>query len=101
MMARHFQKRRLIVYVNIIKDRRDHSYDAENLICDEVMERQDYIRMDQEIIRTFAKSLTNNIQLKLKHCFFLHTFFDAEKQVLHRRKLQKIFLKNIFVPWLS
>ena len=52
MMERHFQKRRLIVYINIIKDRRDHSYDAENLTCDEVMERKDYIRMDQEIIRT-------------------------------------------------
>ena len=55
MMERHFQKRRLIVYINIIKDRRDHSYDAENLTCDEVTERKDYIRMDQEIIRTFAK----------------------------------------------
>ena len=52
MMERHFQKRRLIVYINIIKDRRDHSYDAENLTCDEVTERKDYIRMDQEIIRT-------------------------------------------------
>ena len=55
MMGRHFQKRRLIVYINIIKDRRDHSYDAENLTCDEVTERKDYIRMDQEIIRTSAK----------------------------------------------
>ena len=39
MMERHFQKRRLIVYNNIIKDRRDHSFDAEDLTCDEVMER--------------------------------------------------------------
>ena len=49
MMERHFQQRRLIVYINIIKDRRDHSYDVENLTCDEVAERKDYIRMDQEI----------------------------------------------------
>ena len=55
MMERHFQKRRLIVYNNIIKDRRDHSFDAEDLTCDEVMERKYYIRMDKEIIRTFAK----------------------------------------------
>ena len=45
--------------------------------CGEVMERKDYIRMDQEIIRTFAKSLMNNIHLKLKHCIFLH--FVAQK----------------------
>ena len=55
MMERHFQKRKLIVYINIIKDRRDHSFDAENLACDEVTERKDYIRMEHEIIRTFAK----------------------------------------------
>ena len=59
MMGRHFQKRRLIVYINIIKDRRDHSYDAENLTCDEVTERKDYIRMDQEIVRTFCKKKPN------------------------------------------
>ena len=57
MMERHFKKRRLSVYLNIIKDRRDHFYEAENLTCDEVTERKDYIRMDQEIIRTFAKRL--------------------------------------------
>ena len=55
MMERHFQKRRLIVYINIIKDRRDHSYESENLTCGEVTERKGYIRMDQEIIKTFAK----------------------------------------------
>ena len=54
MIGRHFQKRRLIVYINIIKDR-DHSFDAEDLTCDEVTERKDYIRMDKEIIRTLAK----------------------------------------------
>ena len=65
MMGRHFQKRRLVVYINIIKDRRDRSYDAENLTCDEVTERKDYIRIGKEIIRTFAL-LMNNIHLKLK-----------------------------------
>ena len=96
MMGRHFQKRRLIVYINIIKDRRDHSYDAEDLTCDEVTERKYYIGMDKEIIRTFAKKPN----LTLKHCIFLHThFFDAEKQRFYTGK--KIFLKNIFVPWLN
>ena len=72
MMKRHFQKRRLIVYINIIKDRRDHTFEAENLACDKVTERKDNIRMDQEIIRTFAKkSLMNNIHLTLKYCIFL------------------------------
>ena len=79
MMERHFQKRRLIVYINIIKDRRDHSYDAENLTCDEVTKRKDYIRMDQEIIRTFAKSLMNNIHLKLKH-FLMQTNRDFTQE---------------------
>ena len=55
MMERHLQKRRLIIYINIIKDRRDHSFDAENLAYDEVTERKDYIRMEQEVIRAFAK----------------------------------------------
>ena len=55
MIGRHFQKRRLIVYINIIKDRRDHSFDAEDLTCDGVIERKDYIRMDKEIIRALAK----------------------------------------------
>ena len=68
--------------------------------CDEVMERKDYIRMEQEIIRTLdpkiicsacqkftnfffqceKKSLMNNIHLKLKHHFFLH------KLLLHKNK---------------
>ena len=55
MIGRHFQKRRLIEYINVIKDRRDHSFAAEDLTCDEVTERNDYVRMDKEIIRTFAK----------------------------------------------
>ena len=88
MMGRHFQKRRLIVYINIIKDRRDHSYDAENLTCDEVTERKDYIRMDQEIIRTFAKSLMNNIHLKLKHCIFLH-FVTQKTEIFTHEEVAK------------
>ena len=70
MMERHFQKRRLIVYINIIKDRRDHSYDAENLTCDEVTERKDYIRMDQKIIRTFAKMPNEQYSFDVKTLHF-------------------------------
>ena len=70
MMGRHFQKRRLIVYINIIKDRRDHSYDAENLTCDEVTERKDYIRMDQEIIRTLDPNIICSACQKLTNFFF-------------------------------
>ena len=87
MMERHFQKRRLIVYINIIKDRRDHSYDAENLTCDEVTERMDYIRMDQEIIRTFLKSLMNNILLKLRITAFSCIDFLMQKNKDSTKKL--------------
>ena len=75
MMGRHFQKRRLIVYINIIKDRRDHSYDAENLTCDEVTERKDYIRMDQEIIRTLDPKIICSACQK-----FTNFFFQCEKK---------------------
>ena len=70
MMERHFKKRRLVVYINIIEDRRDHSYDAENLTCDEVMERKDYIRMDQEFIRTFAKKPNEQYSFDAETLYF-------------------------------
>ena len=87
MMGRHFQKRRLIVYTNIIKDRRDHSYDAENLTCDEVTERKDYIRMDQEIIRTLGPKIICSACQKFANFFLMrkkpneHYSFEAE--ILH------------------